>query len=99
MAGERTLQFCKAERDGRLLIVTMNRPERLNALHWMAHEELASVFDEFEADPELWVAILTGAGIAPSRQATISSTRPSRRRAGCAPGPRAASPASRPATT
>lgn len=62
MAGERTLQFCKAERDGRLLIVTMNRPERLNALHWMAHEELASVFDEFEADPELWVAILTGAG-------------------------------------
>lgn len=62
MAGDRRFEFCTAERDGRLLIVTMNRPERMNALHWMAHEELAAVFDDFEADPELWVAILTGAG-------------------------------------
>lgn len=62
MADEKVLQFCRSERDGRLLIVTMNRPERMNALHWMANEELASVFDAFESDPELWVAIITGAG-------------------------------------
>ena len=58
----KTRQYCKSERDGRLLLVTIDRPERMNALHWMANEELAAVFDEFEADPELWVAILTGAG-------------------------------------
>jgi enoyl-CoA hydratase/carnithine racemase len=55
-------QFCTVEREGRLLIVTINRPERMNALHPPANEELAQVFDEFAADPGLWVAILTGAG-------------------------------------
>ena len=57
-----TNEFCKAERDGHLLIVTMNRPERLNALHPPANFELAKIFDEFAADPDLWVAIITGAG-------------------------------------
>lgn len=56
------LEYCTTERDGRLFVVTLRRPERMNALHWMANEELARVFDEFEADPELWVAIVTGAG-------------------------------------
>ena len=28
----------------------------------MANEELSAAFDEFAADPELWVAIITGAG-------------------------------------
>src|SRR5215475_10088058 len=55
-------EFCKVERDGRLLLVTMNRPEVLNALHPPANFELEKVFDDFAADPELWVAILTGAG-------------------------------------
>ena len=55
-------EFCTVERDGRLLTVTLNRPERYNALHFPAHFELAEVWDEFAADPELWVAIVTGAG-------------------------------------
>jgi enoyl-CoA hydratase/carnithine racemase len=55
-------QYCTVERDGRLLIVTINRPDRMNAVHPPANEELARVFDDFAADPELWVAILTGAG-------------------------------------
>ncbi len=55
-------EYCAVERDGRLLIVTLNRPERYNALHFPAHFELAEVWDEFAADPELWVAIVTGAG-------------------------------------
>lgn len=55
-------QFCTTERDGHLLIVTINRPERMNALHPPANAELAQVFDDFAADPELWVAIITGAG-------------------------------------
>jgi len=55
-------EYCKTERDGRVLTVTFNRPEVRNAIHPPAARELDRVFDEFEADPELWVAILTGAG-------------------------------------
>jgi enoyl-CoA hydratase/carnithine racemase len=55
-------EYSKVERDGRLLIVTINRPEVYNALHPMANQELSDVFDGFAADPELWVAIITGAG-------------------------------------
>jgi len=55
-------EFCKTERDGRVLTVTFNRPEVRNAIHPPAARELERVFDEFEADPELWIAILTGAG-------------------------------------
>ena len=55
-------QFCQIERDGRLLIVTLDRPEVMNALHVLAHRELDAVFNDFAADPGLWVAIITGAG-------------------------------------
>jgi enoyl-CoA hydratase/carnithine racemase len=56
------LEFCSAERAGRILTVTIRRPEVLNALHPPASAELARVFDDFTTDPELWVAILTGEG-------------------------------------
>ncbi|MDP1026871.1 enoyl-CoA hydratase-related protein [Sphingomonas sp. KR1UV-12] len=49
-------------REGRLTIVTMNRPASHNALNAEAHEELAAAFDAFAADPDQWVAIITGAG-------------------------------------
>ena len=55
-------QFCKVEKDGHLTIVTINRPEVMNALHPPANFELAEVFDDFAADAEQWVAIITGAG-------------------------------------
>ncbi|MBX3491922.1 MAG: enoyl-CoA hydratase/isomerase family protein [Parvibaculum sp.] len=55
-------EFCTAERDGHLLVVTINRPERMNALHPPANFELEGIFNEFAADPDLWVAIITGAG-------------------------------------
>ena len=55
-------EFCKVEREGRLTIVTLNRPEVMNALHAAAHAELGAVFDDFAKDPEQWVAIVTGAG-------------------------------------
>ncbi len=45
-----------------VLEITINRPERRNALHPPANDELEEAFDAFFADPELWVAILTGAG-------------------------------------
>jgi enoyl-CoA hydratase/carnithine racemase len=50
------------ERDGPIMIVTLNRPQVFNALHKPAHFELEAAFDAFSADPEQWVAIVTGAG-------------------------------------
>lgn len=55
-------EYCKVERDGPILTVTLDRPEVLNALHPPANSDLEKVFDEFDADPGLWVAIITGAG-------------------------------------
>lgn len=55
-------EYCLVERRGHLLEVTINRPEARNSLHPPANDELAEVFDAFEADDDLWVAILTGAG-------------------------------------
>jgi enoyl-CoA hydratase/carnithine racemase len=55
-------QFATYEKKGRLAIVTINRPERMNALHPPATLELDGIWDDFEADPEVWVGILTGTG-------------------------------------
>lgn len=54
--------YCKVEDAGRLRIVTLNRPEVMNALHSAASHELAAVWDEFAARDDLWVGIVTGAG-------------------------------------
>ena len=55
-------QFCTTETGDHILTVTLNRPEVMNALHPPANAELAGVFDDFAADDNLWVAIVTGAG-------------------------------------
>lgn len=57
-----THQYAIVERDGPLTIITINRPQARNALNAEAHAELATIFDDFAADPGQWVAILTGAG-------------------------------------
>ena len=54
--------FCLTQREGHLFIITINRPEVMNSLHPAANRALAAAFDEFHADAELWVAIITGAG-------------------------------------
>ena len=56
------LKFSKVTRKGPITIVTLSRPEVYNALHTDAHFELNKVFDDFSADPDQWVAIVTGAG-------------------------------------
>jgi acetyl-CoA C-acetyltransferase len=60
--GRPPYRFCTVEREGRLTLVTINRPEVMNAVHPAANAELAEIFDDFAADPDQWVAILTGAG-------------------------------------
>jgi len=54
--------FVKSEKRGRVIWVTLNRPEVMNALHPPCHDELEAIWNDFAADPELWVAVLTGAG-------------------------------------
>jgi acetyl-CoA C-acetyltransferase len=55
-------EFVQVERRGPLLEVTINRPEANNALTPEANDELEQIFDAFDADASLWVAIITGAG-------------------------------------
>jgi enoyl-CoA hydratase/carnithine racemase len=57
-----TTEFCTVSIDGRVMTVTINRPDAMNALHPPANHELAAVFDRFQEDKALWVAIITGAG-------------------------------------
>jgi enoyl-CoA hydratase/carnithine racemase len=55
-------EFIRTETRGHVFIVTMNRPEVMNAVHPPATFELAAAWDRFEADDDLWVGIITGAG-------------------------------------
>jgi crotonobetainyl-CoA hydratase len=55
-------EFITAEKKGHILLVTMNRPEVYNAVHVAMHNEMAACWDDFAADQDLWVAVLTGAG-------------------------------------
>ena len=54
--------FVTLEKKGPVGVVTMNRPETLNALDRQVLEDLNAVLDQVEADPEILVAIVTGAG-------------------------------------
>jgi enoyl-CoA hydratase/carnithine racemase len=45
-----------------ILTVTLNRPERLNAFSGTMRDELLRLFDEVDANDEIRVVILTGAG-------------------------------------
>ena len=56
------MEFCKVDKADHVMTVTLNRPERLNALHPPANAELGEVFDDYARDAEMWVAIITGEG-------------------------------------
>ena len=55
-------EYVNYEKKGRIAYITLNRPEVMNALHAGCHTELGEIYDDVAADPEIWVAILTGAG-------------------------------------
>ncbi len=56
------MDFCTVDKADHIMTVTLNRPERLNALHPPANAELGEVFDDYANDADMWVAIITGAG-------------------------------------
>lgn len=55
-------EYCLVEKADHIMTVRLNRPDRLNALHPPANAELGVVFDDFAADDDMWVAIVTGEG-------------------------------------
>ena len=57
-----TLQTILIERRGRLLVVTLNRPDSLNAFNLAMHNELAEALAFAKDDPGSDVVVLTGAG-------------------------------------
>src|SRR5206468_6168804 len=62
-ANERqNMAVVETERHGQVLVVRMNRPERLNALNTEMRTELAKAWTAFRHDKELEVAIFTGTG-------------------------------------
>src|ERR1700729_2022406 len=56
------MQSVETERHGQILVVRMNRPERLNALNHELRSQLAETWTEFRQDNDLEVAIFTGTG-------------------------------------
>ena len=60
----KTLALTRRER---LLTITLNMPDTLNAVNLAMHEELAEVFTFAAADPHSDVIVLTGAGLGPRK--------------------------------
>lgn len=60
-------------RDGPLAVITLNRPEAMNAFTLMMGEELRAAFDETDADPAVRAVIVTGSGKAFCAGADLST--------------------------
>lgn len=50
------------EKQGRVTVITINRPERMNALDIETNQGMIDAFNAFEADPDAHIAVVTGAG-------------------------------------
>ncbi len=50
------------EKKDKIVYITINRPERMNSLGRDVSEGIARSFTDFDADPDAWIAIITGAG-------------------------------------
>ena len=71
-----TVDYCK---EGAIARVTLNRPEKLNAMNEQMHRELGQVWEDFRDDPALRVAILSGNGRCFSAGADLSYGTPKSR--------------------
>jgi enoyl-CoA hydratase len=55
-------QAVLSERRGRILLITINRPDQRNAINAAVATGIAAALDELDGDPDLSVGVLTGAG-------------------------------------
>ena len=60
--GYESYERIRTERKGRILTLTLNRPEHLNAIDDQMHQELTRIFYDVQDDGEADVIVLTGAG-------------------------------------
>jgi enoyl-CoA hydratase/carnithine racemase len=70
MAGSETVLVAVQDR---VATITLNRPERKNAMNQELKDALRAAWQRVKADPEIWVAIVTGAGEAFSSGADVES--------------------------
>lgn len=56
---EKTVTY---QRDGKIAYITLNRPERRNAVTLQMQADLADAFRTFDYDDDAWVAVLSGNG-------------------------------------
>lgn len=56
------MAFVEVTQQGHVGIVTMNRPETLNALSSAVFADLLKAFDAVEANDDIYVVVITGAG-------------------------------------
>ncbi|MGW0555836.1 enoyl-CoA-hydratase DpgD [Streptomyces sp. NPDC002926] len=56
------LRCVRYEKRDHVAYITLDRPRVLNAMDLRMHAELVDVWDDFEADDDIWVGVLTGSG-------------------------------------
>lgn len=56
------MEFIKLEQQGHIGLLTIDRPDALNALNSLVLAELDQVLDQIEANEDIYVVVLTGAG-------------------------------------
>ncbi|MEW6268288.1 MAG: enoyl-CoA hydratase/isomerase family protein [Thermodesulfobacteriota bacterium] len=66
----KTVRF---ELEGRVATITLNRPDRLNALNQQMKEDLRAAWTVVRDDPDVWCAIVTGEGRAFSSGADVET--------------------------
>ena len=79
----------RSERVGHVLVLTLDRPERLNALDASLRSGIPAAIEEAQADPEVRAVVLTGVGRGFSSGVDLSGARPA---TGSVESPAAADP-------
>ncbi len=67
------MQTVRLDVADRTAVLTLNRPERLNAMNQEMKDELRTCWQRVKDDPDIWVAIVTGEGRAFSSGADVES--------------------------
>jgi len=71
----------RLERDGHVAVVTLQRPEKLNALSRELSAELLELCGHLDDDDDIWAIVITGAGRGFCSGVDLTGERPAERRA------------------
>ena len=69
----------RVDRDGQIALVTLNRPEKLNAIDRHLHHDMMAACAELRDDDDVRVVIFTGEGRGFCSGADLTGARPKRR--------------------